>query len=358
MTNHFHSISSKVPRVSCVGKRVERWAQDESFIFKICGNIRRPVFTQITVPFGPAELFESLHATARRVGSIGMGADSFDFSWSTTDASLGSIQILHDISICVKSGHQYPPKPRILKGFGMGWGSFDSGVDFCWLMIDRSNLASRCLYKHRINKSQVFLVQNDHFQAIRLGFLAKRFFFDRVGWRFRPSKSAKSFQNTWQFNDRPTQWTRHPVLTWWLSVLLMSVMSWRYVYFLSQEAPPFLVAASTTLECLVIQGIQEEPIRQDTGDFLRFVFMEPLDLWFSCHSSKAGLAPNGGSFLCPTWVELLTCEKNRAMIVGARTRVALEFKGCQRILATPSALSDIQRQHETWSTRGSRHLYI
>lgn len=172
-------------------------------------------------------------------------------------ASLGSIQILHDISICVKSGHQSPPKPRILEGFGMGWGSFDSGVDFCWLMIDRSNLASRCLYKHRINKSQVFLVQNDHFQAIRLGFLAKRFFFDRVGWRFRPSKSAKSFQNTWQFNDRPTQWTRHPVLAWLLSVLLMSVMSWWYVYFLCQEAPPFLVAASTMLECLVIQGIQE-----------------------------------------------------------------------------------------------------
>lgn len=58
----------------------------------------------------------------------------------------------------------------------------------------------------------VFFVQNDHFQAIRLGFLAKlTIFFDWLGWRFRPSKSAKSFQDTWKFNDRPTQWTRHPV---------------------------------------------------------------------------------------------------------------------------------------------------
>lgn len=57
-----------------------------------------------------------------------------------------------------------------------------------------------------------FFVQNDHFQAIRLGFLAKlTIFFDWLGWRFRPSKSAKSFQDTWKFNDRPTQWTRHPV---------------------------------------------------------------------------------------------------------------------------------------------------
>ena len=41
-------------------------------------------------------------------------------------------------------------------------------------MIDRSNLASRCLCKHRINKWQFFVLQNDHFQAIRLRFLAKR----------------------------------------------------------------------------------------------------------------------------------------------------------------------------------------